>query len=105
MATTTPEGKVKDRITKLLKKHETYYFMPVQMGYGAPTLDYLGFHCGIGFAIEAKAPGRKPTKRQEAIIKQMKAAGTTVFVIDGKEEEFEQLDYWLTDIGKRWGHR
>ncbi len=54
----TPEGKVKDKIKKMLKEHGAYFHMPVQNGMGAPTLDFVGCYCSHYFAIEAKAPGK-----------------------------------------------
>ena len=81
--TQTPEGKVKDAIKKYLKSVGAYYHMPVQSGMGAPTLDFVGCYKGFFFAIEAKAPGKKPTARQKLTIKEMEAAGAGVFVIDG----------------------
>ena len=92
----TPEGKVKRQVTKLLKAAtKVYYFMPVQTGYGSPTLDYLGSSRGRAFAIETKAPGKEPTMRQKAIINEMKAAGMKVFVIAGNPQEYEELRLWL----------
>lgn len=96
MGSNTPEGKVKRRVSQILKRaSEVYYFMPVQTGYGSPTLDYLGCSRGRAFAIETKAPGKKPTIRQQAIINEMKAAGMVVFVIAGNPEEYERLRVWL----------
>jgi hypothetical protein len=47
----TPEGRVKRRVSQILKRAEKcYYFMPVQTGYGSPTLDYLG--CSRGRALD-----------------------------------------------------
>ena len=74
----TPEGKVKDRVKRLLKKYGCYWFMPVQSGYGAPTLDILVCCRGVFLAIETKAPGKKPTPRQELIIQQIVSAGGIV---------------------------
>lgn len=92
----TPEGKVKRAITNILKNSpECYYFMPVQTGYGSPTLDYLGCSKGRAFAIEAKAPGKEPTTRQRAIIAQMERTGMKVFVIDGNPRDYEELRVWL----------
>lgn len=92
----TPEAKVKRRVSQLLKAAKgVYYFMPVQTGYGSPTLDYLGCSRGRAFAIETKAPGKVPTTRQKAIIKEMEAAGMKVFVIAGNPEEYEALRIWL----------
>lgn len=92
----TPEGKVKRHVSGILKRaKEVYYFMPVQTGYGSPTLDYLGSSRGRAFAIETKAPGKKPTMRQLAIIREMEAAGMKVFVIAGNPNEYEALRLWL----------
>ena len=92
----TPEGKVKRRVSTILKRADScYYFMPVQTGYGSPTLDYLGTSRGRGFAIETKAPGKKPTMRQNAIIAEMERAEMKVFVIDGQPHQYEDLRLWL----------
>ena len=82
----TPEGKIKEKIRMVLETYRErgilYYYMPVPVGYGRSTLDYLGFICGYGFAIEAKAPGKKPSERQKAIIEEILDSGAPVFVID-----------------------
>ena len=94
----TPEGKVKAAVKKLLGEYSVYYFMPVQNGMGKPGLD---FHChlhGVAFSIETKAPGKKPTPRQEVTIADMEASGAMVFVIDDCTSEAlaplkDYLDY------------
>lgn len=91
----TPEAVVKDKIKKVLKSHGVYYYMSVPYGYGAPTLDFTGCHRGRFFAIEAKAPGKRPTPRQELTAQEMRAAGAAVFVIDGPEG-LEELTEWLS---------
>lgn len=92
----TPEGKVKRRVSQILKHSDCcYYFMPVQTGYGSPTLDYLGGSRGRAFAIETKGPGKNPTVRQLAIIREMEAAEMKVFVIDGDPKDYEELRLWL----------
>lgn len=92
----TPEGRVKRRVSNILKHSDNcYYFMPVQTGYGSPTLDYLGSSRGRAFAIETKAPGKHPTIRQLAIIKEMERAEMKVFVIDGEPAQYEELRLWL----------
>jgi hypothetical protein len=48
------------------------------------------------FAIETKAPGEKPTVRQQRTIDSIRKAGGTVFVIDGN---FEELGQWLDHYG------
>jgi hypothetical protein len=94
LSVVTPEGKVKAMVKRLLEKHDAYWFCPVQNGMGAPGLDFMHIQiAGVPvFAIETKAPGEKPTVRQERTIKKIRAAGGTVFVIDGDTQELEQ---WL----------
>ena len=95
----TPEGKVKAGIRAVLNRHGTrvYAYMPVPSGYGRSTLDYLGSAAGLAFAIEAKAPRKKPTPRQETMIEQMEMAGMKVFVINGPDG-LDELDRWLTTV-------
>lgn len=91
---TTPEGKVKKTVSTLLKSVDgLFYTMPVPSGFGESTLDYIGCYRGKYFAVETKAPGKKPTDRQQAIISKMRAAGGAVFVIDGDLTEIKQ---WIT---------
>jgi hypothetical protein len=67
----------------LLDRYKNIYrFMPVPGGFGASSLDYLLCVGSKFLAIEAKAPGKKPTDRQKMIIGQIRRAGGTVFVID-----------------------
>jgi hypothetical protein len=89
----TPEGRVKRKVSDLLKATPNlYYDMPVPGGFGGSTLDYVGCHRGEFFAIETKKPGGKPTPRQKQIIARMQAAGGKVFVIDG---DLTDLEDWL----------
>jgi hypothetical protein len=91
---TTPEGKVKERLKKLLKKYGVYYHMPVMNGMGAPTLDFICCYKGRYLAIETKAPGQKPTKRQQLTMQQMAAAGGFVFTV-ANDDDFEYLEGYL----------
>lgn len=80
----TPEGKIKAKINKLLSLYGTsvYKFMPVPGGFGPSSLDYILCVRGAFLAIEAKKPGGKTTARQDFIIKQIRDAGGTVFIVD-----------------------
>jgi hypothetical protein len=95
----TPEGKVKEKVKRAFKELkqqlgiEVYYHMPVQNGMGAPTLDFVGCIRGQFFGIETKAPGKKPTERQESTIMEMHKAGGSVMVYDGTNPEV--LAGWL----------
>ena len=87
----TPEGKVKRTVSTLLKSVPgLFYTMPVPSGFGESTLDYIGCYRGKYFAIETKAPGKKPTDRQNMVIDKMRKAGGKVFVIDGDLTELKQ---------------
>lgn len=77
----TPEGKVKDKVKKLLKANGAYMHMAVLNGMGAPSLDFVCCLNGRYIAIETKAPGKKPTPRQLVTMEDMRKAGAFVFVV------------------------
>lgn len=78
----TPEGKVKDRVKKLLKKYGVYYHMPVLGAMGKPSLDFICCYKGYFIAIETKAGNKQPTTRQEITMNEIRAAGGFVFLIN-----------------------
>lgn len=90
----TPEGKVKKKISELLKKHGAYYEMPVPTGFGKSGLDYIGCHEGRFFSIEAKAPGNRPTPRQELTIQTIRDAGGAAHWTDG---DLSEIEAWLNE--------
>ena len=93
------ERYTKTKIKEVLAKYadHIYYFMPVPGGYGRTTIDYLGFAAGLGFAIEAKRPGGKPTEKQEVIIEDIERGGARVFVINS-QDGLDALDNWLSTV-------
>lgn len=93
---TTPEGRVKRKVSAYLKSlgDSCYYFMPVQMGYGASALDYMGAYKGKAFAIETKAHGNHPTALQMFTIQRMRNAKMAVFVVS-TDEELEDMKRWF----------
>jgi hypothetical protein len=96
----TPEGKVKQQVKDFLQAREAYFFMPVQTGYGTPTLDFLGCYNGRFFAIETKAPGGKPTARQRFTIEEMKKSGAAVLVWDGVDgvNPHALINWWTLEV-------
>lgn len=96
----TPEGKVKAKVSALLKKYGVYYFMPVQTGYGKKTLDYLCCWNSVFFAVETKAPGKVPTSLQEVTIKEIREAGGFVFVLDGDPTDLKTFENFLVTTRK-----
>lgn len=95
----TPEGKVKAAVKKVLAQYgeELDQFWPVQNGMGTPALDCIVCYRGHHIEIETKAPGKKPTPRQEVTMAKKIKAGAMVFVIDG-DEGCRALDEYLQSI-------
>jgi hypothetical protein len=93
----TPEGKVKEQVKRVLKKHGAYWHCVVQNGMGAPSLDFVCCHRGNFVAIETKAGSKRPTPRQELTIKDMEQAGAKVFVVN-EDTGTGELDAWLTSL-------
>jgi hypothetical protein len=82
----TEEGKLKDRIKAHLDSIGAYRHMPVLSGYGNPALDFVCCIGGRFLSIETKAPGKKPTPRQQLIMRQIIAADGTAFWVDSFEQ-------------------
>jgi len=95
----TPEGRVKKKVTAVLKKYGCYYHMPVQHGRGSPALDYHVCAFGMYLGIETKAPGKLPTPRQSLTMSEIGHAGGFTMVIDG-DEAVEKLEAALLLLKK-----
>jgi hypothetical protein len=96
----TPEGRIKARVNRVFSHWDGIYkFMPVQHGFGMPTLDFLVAVKGKFLGIETKAPGKKLTPRQEETAKQIREAGGTVLVIDS--EDMSALNAYLNSHTER----
>lgn len=99
----TPEGRVKKRVKKLLAEHGCFWTCPVPSGYGESTLDFVGHHRGAYFEIEAKAPGKHPTPRQQHRIDLIRTSGGIVFIVGESVENdpdtwysgMTELEEWL----------
>lgn len=103
MGRITPEGKVKTRVKAILQPYKPFLYAhwPVQMGFGAPTLDCNGAILGAPFSIETKAPGKKPTEQQLQTMHDMHCAGIKIFLIDGERYPYLPLQKWLALQFKR----
>ena len=79
----TPEGKVKSKVTKILREYGASYFFPATGGYGRSGVsDIVCCYRGRFIAIEAKAtPKQKPTALQGAYLAEVKNAGGYAMVI------------------------
>ena len=88
----TPEGKVKDKIKKILKAHNIYYAMPHGSGFGnAGVPDFLCCVQGEFLAVEAKANGNKPTELQLKNMKEIRDSGGMAVVITDQVNDIQYL--------------
>jgi hypothetical protein len=93
----TPEGKVKAEIKAYLDSIGAYYFMPVQMGYGAKTLDFLVCYKGRFIGIEAKREDAEATKYQIQTMRHIAEAGGDALVVAGVNQ-MSALQYLIGAI-------
>jgi len=88
---TTPEGKVKAAVRKMLAKHGIYYFMPPGMGLGRSGIpDIIGCYNGRFIAIECKAGKGQLTALQARELALIKATGGFTFV--AREDNLEEME-------------
>ena len=86
----TPEKKVKELVTRHLKKLGCYYFYPVTGGYGSSGVpDIVGCYNGVFFGIECKAGNNKPTALQLSNLEAIRKAGGIAVVVN--EENIDEI--------------
>ena len=79
----TPEVKVKQRVTALLKQVGAYYFYPVTSGFGSSGVpDIVACYHGRFVGIECKAGKSKPTKLQQKNLTAIDTAGGIAMVVN-----------------------
>lgn len=73
----TPEGKVKDKVRKLLKEYHAWYFLPGNNGFGKSGVpDFVVCVGGRFVGIECKADATKrPTELQLKAAREIQLAG------------------------------
>ena len=83
MAASTPEGRVKRRLTDRLKHHKIWYFYPGNNGFGKSGLpDVIAIVRGRFVGIEVKADKtKKPTALQWKTGREIIAAGGLWFLV------------------------
>jgi hypothetical protein len=101
----TPEGKIKARVKQEINKFgpRVWKFMPVQTGYGSPSLDFMFCVNGYFVAIETKAKCKKLTTRQELTKAAIENAGGLAFVVDDEESLQRAMD-WVKRTVMLWPH-
>lgn len=79
----TPEGRVKEKVRKILREHNIYYAMPHGAGYGnAGIPDFLCCHKGKFLAIEAKAGEGVLTALQRKELETIKRTGGDAWLVN-----------------------
>ena len=87
----TPEKKVKNKVTALLKRYGAYYFYPVTGGYGMSGVpDIVACYNGCFIGIECKAGKNKPTELQQQNLERIKNNGGYALVIN--EDNIHELE-------------
>lgn len=94
----TPEGKVKTKVKKLLEKYGALHFSPMGTGYGVSGVsDIIALVKGNMIAIECKADaGKKPTELQLKFLRKVIDAGGRGLVIH--KDNIDELDGLLAAI-------
>lgn len=86
----TPEGKVKRKVTDILKSIGAYYFFPVTGGFGRSGVpDIICCLRGHFIGIECKAGDNKATALQLKNIEMIQTAGGYAFIVN--EENVDAL--------------
>lgn len=81
----TPERKVKNKVTVVLKAYGVYFFYPLSGGFGkAGVPDIICCVNGRFVAIECKAGDNTPTALQERNIEAIKNNGGIALVVNEK---------------------
>ena len=101
---TTPEGKIKARLDKMLKKHKVWYFSPQSGPFGrAGVPDRLAVVQGRLIGIEAKSDKtKKPTALQIKCMKEIDMAGGKCFVVFDDVTISEVEEYILESKEVQW---
>lgn len=92
------ENTVKKWVRDLLKSlGDDCWWQSVAPGaFGGPTVDFVGFYRGMGFAVETKRPDKLPTSQQLATLQKQGRAGALTFLVRDKET-FALFKRWIDE--------
>ena len=93
----TPEGKVKDKIKKILKAHNIYYAMPMGTGFGNSGVpDFLCCFKGKFLAVEAKADMKsKFTALQAKQEEEIEKSGGSFWIVHA--DNIHLFEQWVKE--------
>jgi hypothetical protein len=102
MSAMTPEGKIKKKLTEMLKHEKVWYFLPAANGMGRAGIpDVIAIVEGQFIGIECKADAaKKPTALQMECAKQIRNAGGYWFLIFD-DYSTADLQTWI----QKWKNR
>jgi Holliday junction resolvase len=84
----TPEKKVKDAVTKILKEFNAYYFFPATGGFGRSGVpDIVACYNGHFIGIECKAGKNTTTALQDRELDKIGKAGGYPLIINEENTE------------------
>ena len=96
----TPERKVKNAVTNILKKNGSYYFYPVTGGYGSSGVpDIVGCYKGYFFAIECKAGDGQTTALQWKNLEEIRNNGGVAIVVN--EKNLPEVQEFFNNLSKK----
>jgi|TARA_R110000765_G_scaffold344066_1_gene434349 hypothetical protein len=95
---TTPEGKIKNKLDKMLKYEKVWYYSPQAGPFGrAGVPDRVAILGGQFIGLECKADRtKKPTALQLQCMQEIEDAGGKCFVVFD-EESIEQVRGYIND--------
>jgi len=98
----TPEGKIKKKLTDMLKKQDVWYYLPANNGMGRSGIpDVVCIVDGLFVGIECKADeSKEPTALQMECAKKIRKAGGYWFLVYDEDTVLE-TEQWI----KKWKGR
>lgn len=102
MAAQTPEGKIKQKLTSMLKKEGIWYFFPANNGFGRAGIpDVVCIVEGMFVGVECKADAsKKPTALQMQCAKEIRDAGGYWFLVYD-DASLDAVEAWI----RKWLRR
>lgn len=99
MGATTPENRIKRKLSKMLREKKIWYFFPANNGFGKAGIpDLIAIVDGLFLGLECKAdPSKKPTALQAKCGEEIEKAGGAWFVVNSDA----MIDYIKEFIERR----
>ena len=101
----TPERRVKDRCTKVLRNLGAYYFFPAASPYGRSGITDIIASLpprGRFIGIECKAKTNKVTRLQAFELSKIERSGGATIVVNDKTS-MDDLEAWLSAVSEQRG--